>query len=40
MLDDPRAHQGLENFVRELYGLWQLDEKVKDPTCIPSGRRP
>jgi uncharacterized protein DUF1592/uncharacterized protein DUF1588/uncharacterized protein DUF1595/uncharacterized protein DUF1585 len=35
MLDDPRAHQGLENFVRELYGLWELDEKVKDPTLYP-----
>ncbi|HWB76018.1 MAG TPA: DUF1592 domain-containing protein [Nannocystaceae bacterium] len=35
MLDDPRAHQGLENFVRELYGLWGLDEKVKDPMMFP-----
>lgn len=35
MLDDPRAHQGLENFVRELYGLWGLDEKVKDSTMFP-----
>ncbi len=36
MLDDPRAHQGLENFVRELYGLWGLDEKVKDTTLYPA----
>lgn len=35
MLADPRARQGVENFVRELYGLWGLDEKVKDPTAFP-----
>jgi len=35
MLADPRARQGVANFVRELYELWLLDEKVKDPTTFP-----
>lgn len=35
MLADPRARQGVANFVRELYELWLLDEKVKDPVTFP-----
>ena len=35
MLADPRARQGVENFVRELYGLWALDNKFKDETVFP-----
>ena len=35
MLADPRARQGVANFVRELYELWLLDEKVKDPVMFP-----
>jgi Protein of unknown function (DUF1592)/Protein of unknown function (DUF1588)/Protein of unknown function (DUF1595)/Protein of unknown function (DUF1585)/Protein of unknown function (DUF1587) len=36
MLADPRAHQGVENFIAELYGLWGLDEKTKDPELYPA----
>lgn len=35
MLADPRARQGVHNFVAELYGLWALGEKVKDDTLYP-----
>ena len=35
MLADPRARQGVHNFVAELYGLWALGEKVKDDTIFP-----
>ncbi|HEY0138547.1 MAG TPA: DUF1592 domain-containing protein [Nannocystis sp.] len=35
MLADPRARQGVHNFIGELYELWLLDEKVKDPTQFP-----
>ncbi|MBC8072545.1 MAG: DUF1592 domain-containing protein, partial [Deltaproteobacteria bacterium] len=36
MLADPRARQGVENFIGELYGLWGLDEKTKDPELFPA----
>jgi hypothetical protein len=35
MLADPRARQGVANFVAELYRLWQLDEKTKDIELYP-----
>jgi len=35
MLADPRAKQGVQNFVGELYRLWQLDEKAKDAVLFP-----
>ncbi len=35
MLADPRAKQGVSNFVAELYRLWQLDEKTKDIVLFP-----
>lgn len=35
MLADPRARQGVHNFIAELYGLWALGEKVKDDTLFP-----
>jgi hypothetical protein len=35
MLVDPRARQGVANFVGELYRLWQLDEKTKDAATFP-----
>lgn len=35
MLADPRARQGVQNFIGELYELWLLDEKVKDPVQFP-----
>lgn len=35
MLADPRARQGVENFIAELYRLWLLDEKVKDDQLYP-----
>lgn len=35
MLADPRAKQGVANFVAELYRLWQLDEKTKDIVLFP-----
>lgn len=35
MLADPRARQGVQNFVAELYGLWALGEKVKDDALFP-----
>lgn len=35
MLADPRARQGVENFINELYSLWSLDEKIKDETVFP-----
>lgn len=35
MLADPRARQGVENFVSELYELWLLDEQTKDPEQYP-----
>lgn len=35
MLADPRAQQGVSNFAAELYGLWALDEKVKDEALYP-----
>ncbi|MDC0719113.1 DUF1592 domain-containing protein [Nannocystis bainbridge] len=35
MLADPRARQGVHNFITELYGLWALGEKVKDDTLFP-----
>jgi len=35
MLADPRARQGVANFIGELYSLWKLDEKTKDPDAYP-----
>lgn len=35
MLADPRARQGVQNFIGELYGLWALGEKVKDGVLFP-----
>ncbi len=35
MLADPRARQGVANFVAEHYRLWQLEEKAKDTTQFP-----
>jgi hypothetical protein len=35
MLDDPRARQGVMNFMAELYGLWSLAEKFKEDTLFP-----
>ncbi len=35
MIADPRARQGVENFISELYSLWLLDEKVKDAALFP-----
>ena len=35
MLADPRAKQGVENFIAELYSLWLLDEKLKDDLLYP-----
>lgn len=35
MLADPRARQGVENFIAELYSLWLLDEKLKDDLLYP-----
>jgi hypothetical protein len=35
MLADPRARQGVENFVAELYELWLLDEQTKDAELYP-----
>lgn len=35
MLADPRARQGVENFIAELYSLWALDEKAKDDALFP-----
>ncbi|MBK9757527.1 MAG: DUF1592 domain-containing protein [Nannocystis sp.] len=35
MIADPRAKQGVENFVAELYSLWLLDEKLKDDLLYP-----
>ena len=35
MLADPRAKQGVENFIAELYSLWLLDEKLKDDILYP-----
>lgn len=35
MIADPRARQGVANFVGELYRLWQLDEKTKDAVAFP-----
>ena len=34
MLDDPRAHDGLRNFVTEYLRLDELDELSKDPTIF------
>jgi len=36
MLADPRARQGVANFVSELYGLWRLESVFKDATLYPS----
>lgn len=35
MLADPRARQGVMNFIGELYGLWSLAEKFKEETLFP-----
>ncbi len=35
LLADPRARQGVRNFVAELYGFWRLGEKDKDPALYP-----
>ncbi len=35
MLADPRARKGVMNFVAELYSLWRLREKNKDPALFP-----
>jgi hypothetical protein len=36
LLADPKAHQGVGNFVNELYGLWRLALTFKDATLYPS----
>lgn len=35
MLADPRARQGVENFVTELYSLWTLPDLLKDSQTFP-----
>lgn len=35
LLADPRAHQGVQNFVSELYGLWSLADKFKEDALFP-----
>jgi len=35
MLADPRAKQGVENFVTELYSLWTLPNLLKDSQAFP-----
>ena len=35
LLADPRARQGVENFVSELYSLWTLPDTLKDSQAFP-----
>ena len=36
MIVDPRARQGVENFVSELYSIWRLTDLTKDPATYPA----